>query len=91
MSNSALENSEKLIAKLTSANEKTVPSFNWNWSLKKVTIGRNQECSLVIQDKRCSKIHCEITLEATEYEPQFKVTDKSSNGTYLNRNLVNLT
>ena len=69
---------------------KTVELSNWAVLLGKnlefkltndiVTIGRNQESTIFIEEKRLSGLHARITRIGEEVT----ITDLSTNGTYLN-------
>ncbi|KAI9328469.1 kinase-like domain-containing protein [Zopfochytrium polystomum] len=50
------------------------------------TIGRASECSIVLRHPSVSGLHCVVTVEHSANGPTAKLTDKSSNGTYLNEN-----
>ncbi|MBN1902469.1 FHA domain-containing protein [Candidatus Sumerlaeota bacterium] len=53
----------------------------WTLSRKKMTLGRDPTCDVVIQDPRASRIHAEILYQ----DGQFFLLDKNStNGTFVN-------
>jgi predicted component of type VI protein secretion system len=54
---------------------------------QKLTFGRKPSCEITLNDIRCSGIHCSVTpIYKDDWE--FIIEDLSSNGTYLNNELV---
>ena len=50
------------------------------------TFGRKETCSFQILDQRLSAIHCKLEIKLASGEVY--LTDMSSNGTYLNREII---
>ena len=53
-----------------------------------VTIGRGASCEILLSDPRCSTRHCTIIQKQSETGASFFVEDQSTNGTYVNQELV---
>ena len=60
--------------------------MNWNLS-KNISIGRDPECDIVINDRQVSRIHAQIKITKAN---EILVTDlNSKNGTFINGELIN--
>jgi len=57
----------------------------WNLTRRKMVLGRDPACDIVIQDRKASRIHAEIIYEDGKY---FLVDKNSTNGSYVNGNRV---
>lgn len=82
MSKNKIEN--KVWGIFVSENTKKYPDLNLK--NERILIGRNKNCTIQINDKRLSGVHLEINL----VEDQVKLTDRSTNGCYLNNVKMNL-
>ncbi|KAJ3130197.1 hypothetical protein HK098_005444 [Nowakowskiella sp. JEL0407] len=67
-------------ASLSSDNSPTV-SINPDST---ISFGRSQECTVILEEKRISSAHCEITAENEDSEYYAYITDLSTNGTFIN-------
>lgn len=60
--------------------------MNWNLS-KNISIGRDPECDIVINDRQVSRIHAQIKIAKSE---DILISDlNSKNGTYVNGEIIN--
>ncbi len=60
--------------------------INWNLS-KNISIGRDPECDIVINDRQVSRIHAQIKITKSN---EILVTDlNSKNGTFINGEIIN--
>jgi pSer/pThr/pTyr-binding forkhead associated (FHA) protein len=52
-----------------------------------IIFGRSPKSTVILEDIRCSGFHCSLTpIQSSSWE--FLIKDQSSNGTYLNGQLV---
>lgn len=57
------------------------------WEIREapLTVGRGQQCNVILQGPTISRLHCTIRRAG----PNFVLTDQSSNGVYINEERVN--
>lgn len=80
--------SEDIIARLVTTNDKTALNYEIRNNIAAVTIGRLQGSTIILKDLKCSGKHCTININKTNNCIEFTIEDSSSNGTYLNNNLI---
>ncbi|CAG9332747.1 unnamed protein product [Blepharisma stoltei] len=86
--NSSQNKSGKIVAILVSNNEKTAENYEIKEDEKQIIIGRSPNSTIKLNDSKCSKIHCMITIIDSKDEIEFLVEDFSSNSTFINNNTI---
>lgn len=89
-----------IIARLISQNRSTSLDYSLRPNTPEITIGRLPTCTILVSNIRCSGVHCKIAIakdnesengkenENEEGTYKYRLTDSSSNGTYVNQNIV---
>lgn len=76
------------VAVLKSTNPGKIKDVNLFPETTTLAIGRGANCEVQLTDPRCSTRHCTIIQKRSDSGVSFLVEDQSTNGTYVNQQLV---
>jgi E3 ubiquitin-protein ligase CHFR len=72
-----------MIGKLISVNPSKAASIDLSSSSSFLTLGRSADCSIKLDDNRCSGTHCRVSWEQVGNDWVVSIEDLSTNGTFL--------